>query len=158
MPLCRGGSLALLCLFTAMRYVEIRTKKERAMEENEQKQTESTPQTVKDRAELDSMEMEIFRQHWRSLNAALAEIRELRGADAPEVDPVEFVKHEVSTLRNQFAELKQMISQIQQPVPHAQQQQQSQQAFQRYQPVQQPVPILPYYSTPNFAPIVPINQ
>ena len=128
------------------------------MEENEQKQTESTSQTVKDRAELDSMEMEIFRQHWRSLNAALAEIRELRGADAPEVDPVEFVKHEVSTLRNQFAELKQMISQIQQPVPHAQQQQQSQQAFQRYQPVQQPVPILPYYPTPNFAPIVPINQ
>ena len=126
------------------------------MEENEQKQTESTSQSVKDRAELDSMEMEIFRQHWRSLNAALAEIRELRGADAPEVDPVEFVKHEVSTLRNQFAELKQMISQIQQP--HAQQQQQSQQAFQRYQPVQQPVPILPYYSTPNFAPIVPINQ
>jgi predicted nucleic acid-binding Zn-ribbon protein len=156
MLLCRGGKSALLCLFTAMKYVESRTEKERAMEENEQKQTESTSQSVKDRAELDSMEIEIFRQHWRSLNAALAEIRELRGADAPEVDPVEFVKHEVSNLRNQFAELKQMISQIQQPAQQTQQQ--NQQAFQRFQPVQQPVPILPYYSTPNFAPIVPINQ
>ena len=129
------------------------------MDEHEEKQTtESIQQSAKDRAELDLMEIEIFRQHWRSLNAALAEIRELRGADAPEIDPVEFVKHEVSNLRNQFAELKQMIAQIQQPAPQTQQQQQSQQAFQRYQPVQQPVPILPYYSTPNFAPIVPINQ
>jgi seryl-tRNA synthetase len=131
-------------------------KKERAMEENEQKQTtESIQQSVKDRAELDLMEIEIFRQHWRSLNAALAEIRELRGADAPDVDPVEFVKHEVSNLKNQFAELKQMIAQIQQPVQQAQQQ--PQQSYQRYQPVQQPVPVLPYYSTPNYAPMVPIN-
>ena len=129
------------------------------MEENEMKQSaENNQQTAKDRAELDAMEIEIFRQHWRSLNAALAEIRELRGADAPEIDPVEFVKHEVSNLRNQFAELKQMIAQIQQPAPQAQQQQQSQQTYQRYQPAQQPVPILPYYTTPNYAPIVPINQ
>ena len=127
------------------------------MDEHEEKQTtESIPQSAKDRAELDLMEIEIFRQHWRSLNAALAEIKELRGADAPEIDPVEFVKHEVSNLKNEFAELKQMIAQIQHPAQQTQQQ--NQQAYQRFQPVQQPVPVLPYYSTPNYAPIVPITQ
>lgn len=128
--------------------------------ENEQSVTAEekpavTSSPADDLRELDLMEMEIFRQHWRSLNAALAEIRDLRGADAPEIDPVEFVKHEVSNLKNQFSELKDMISAIQQnqqqPPPPQQQQ------FQRYQQVQQPVPILPYYSTPNYAPMMPIN-
>lgn len=120
--------------------------------EKEEKQNEQK----NDSGEADIMELEIFRQHWRSLNTALAEIRELRGADAPEVDPVEFVKHEVGSLKNQFAELKEMLVAIQQN----QQQQQpppSQPQYQRFQPVQS-VPILPYYQTPNFAPIVPINQ
>lgn len=107
-----------------------------------------------DRRELDLMEIEIFRQHWRSLNAALAEIRDLRGADAPEVDPVEFVKHEVATLKNQFSELKEMIAGLQtQQAPPPQQQQ-----MPRFQQMQPAVPILPYYSTPNFAPMMPINQ
>lgn len=122
------------------------------MENTEQ----NNEQKTSEKSELDSMEIEIFRQHWRSLNAALAEIRELRGADAPEVDPMEFVKHEVSNLKNQFSELKEMLAAIQQN--HQQvQQQQPQQQYQRFQPMQS-VPILPYYSTPNFAPIVPINQ
>lgn len=117
-------------------------------------QIEKTAPVADDKHELDLMEMEIFRQHWRSLNAALAEIRELRGADAPEVDPVEFVKHEVSNLKNQFAELKEMISTLQQPVS----QNQTQQVVQRYPQMQPAVPVLPYYQTPSFAPIVPINQ
>lgn len=106
-----------------------------------------------DRRELDLMEMEIFRQHWRSLNAALAEIRDLRGADAPEVDPVEFVKHEVATLKNQFSELKEMIAVLQAQQNSTSQQQQ----IPRFQQMQPAVPVLPYYSTPNFAPMMPIN-
>lgn len=120
---------------------------EKGEKQNEQKN---------DFGEADIMELEVFRQHWRSLNAALSEIRELRGADAPEVDPVEFVKHEVGSLKNQFAELKEMLVAIQQNQQQIQPQQ-PQPQYQRFQPVQS-VPILPYYSTPNFAPIVPINQ
>ena len=128
-------------------------------EQEMQDQVQEQPQKSQDdRRELDLMEMEIFRQHWRSLNAALAEIRDLRGADAPEVDPVEFVKHEVGNLKNQFSELKEMLVAIQQNQQHVRQQQQPpQQQYQRFQPMQS-VPILPYYSTPNFAPIVPIDQ
>lgn len=124
------------------------------MEGNE---NEKQKEQKNDTGELDAMEIEIFRQHWRSLNNALAEIRELRGADAPEVDPVEFVRHEVGNLKNQFAELKEMLVAIQQNQNQPQVQQQPQQQYQRFQPMQS-VPILPYYSTPNFAPIVPINQ
>lgn len=131
-------------------------------EEQEQlNQNQPQEQTVShgdDKHELDLMEMEIFRHHWKSLNAALAEIRELRGADAPEIDPVEFVKHEVANLKNQFSELKEMIADLRQTQPA--QQPMPQQQIPRYQQMQmQPtVPILPYYSTPNFAPIIPINQ
>lgn len=124
------------------------------MENENEKQNEQKS----DSSELDAMEIEIFRQHWRSLNAALAEIRELRGSDAPEVDPIEFVKQEVGNLKNQFSELKEMLIAIQQNQHHPQVQQQPQQQYQRFQPVQTTVPILPYYSTPNFAPMVPINQ
>ena len=120
---------------------------EKGEKQNEQKN---------DSGEADIMELEVFRQHWRSLNTALAEIRELRGADAPEIDPVEFVKHEVGSLKNQFAELKEMLVAIQQNQQQIQPQQ-PQPQYQRFQPVQS-VPILPYYQTPNFAPIVPINQ
>ena len=122
------------------------------MENENEKQNEQK----NDSGEADIMELEVFRQHWRSLNSALAEIRELRGADAPEVDPVEFVRHEVGNLKNQFAELKEMLVAIQQNQQQAQPPP-SQPQYQRFQPVQS-VPILPYYQTPNFAPIVPINQ
>lgn len=125
------------------------------MDDNE---NEKHDEQKNDSGELDAMEIEIFRQHWRSLNAALSEIRELRGADAPEVDPVEFVKHEVGNLKNQFAELKEMLAAIQQNQHQQQVQQSPPQQYQRFQPVQTTVPILPYYSTPNFAPMVPINQ
>ena len=125
------------------------------MEGNE---NEKQNEQKNDSGEIDAMEIEIFRQHWRSLNTALAEIRELRGADVPEIDPVEFVKHEVGNLKNQFAELKEMLVAIQQNQHQQQVQQSPQQQYQRFQPVQTTVPILPYYSTPNFAPIVPINQ
>lgn len=125
------------------------------MEGNE---NEKQKEQKNDTGELDAMEIEIFRQHWRSLNNALAEIRELRGADAPEVDPVEFVRHEVGNLKNQFAELKEMLVAIQQNQNQPQVQQQPQQQYQRFQPMQTTVPILPYYSTPNFAPVVPITQ
>jgi hypothetical protein len=120
--------------------------------ENEEKSNEQKS----DSGELDAMEIEVFRQHWRSLNTALAEIRELRGSDVPEVDPIEFVKHEVGNLKNQFSELKEILTAIQQN--QSQPQAQPQQQYQRFQPVQTTVPILPYYSTPNFAPMLPINQ
>lgn len=118
------------------------------MEENEQKNTQDA-----DKHELELMEIEIFRQHWRSLNAALADIRELRGADAPEVDPVEFVKHEVSNMKKEFAELKDLILSLQK------QPEQQSPYPQMGRAIPQPVaPVMPYYQTPNFAPLVPINQ
>lgn len=110
-----------------------------------------------DKRDLELMEIEIFRQHWRSLNAALAEIKELRGSDAPEIDPVEFVKHEVGTLKSQFAELKEMIAGLQvqaQAQPQsATQQVQPQQRFQTVAPA-----MMPYFPTPNFTPIIQMPQ
>ena len=117
---------------------------------------ENVPETATaqdDKRDLELMEIEIFRQHWRSLNVALAEIRELRGSDAPEIDPVEFVKHEVNVLKNQFAELKDMIAGLQ-VQPQAQTAQpQAQQRFQTVAPA-----VMPYYPTPNFTPIIQIPQ
>ena len=127
------------------------------MEEKENQQIENTTAHSNDHRDLDQMELEAFRQCWQTLSASLAEIKELRGGETAEVDPVNFVKKEVETLRSQFTELKEMISALRQQ-PQQQAASPQQQSYQRYQPVQQPVPLLPYYSTPNFAPMIPINQ
>lgn len=118
---------------------------------SEDKESMPEAKQTDDKREIELMEIEVFRQHWRSLNAALAEIKELRGADSPEIDPVEFVKHEVANLKNQFSELKELIVSMQQNHP-------AQNTPPRFQQMQPSVPILPYYQTPSFAPIVPINQ
>lgn len=109
-----------------------------------------------DERDLDLMEIEVFRQYWKSLNTALADIKALRGADAPDIDPVEYVKTEVSNLKNQFAELKDLIEK--QTATQREQTQQS--ALQRGyapQPMVPPV-VMPYYQTPSYAPYVPVNN
>ena len=122
---------------------------------NENEIIENVPEPPKakstdDSRDLELMEIEVYRQYWNSLNIALAEIKALRGNDVPEIDPVEYVKHEVSNLKNQFSELKELISGLQN--------QQAQQAPQRYQAVPAPMPVLPYYQTPNYAPIMQMPQ
>lgn len=117
---------------------------------------------VEDKKDLDLMEIEVFRQFWRSLNLALGEIKELRGSDAIEVDNAEIMRHEISTLKKELSELKELLVEMQKQNATANQQQQVQQPqIQQQQriPVMQPIASpLPYYPTPNFAPVVPIIQ
>jgi hypothetical protein len=120
---------------------------------------------VEDKKDLDLMEIEVFRQFWRSLNLALGEIKELRGSDVIEVDNAEIMRHEISTLKKELSELKELLVKMQKQNTTANQQQQvqpiQQPQFQQQQrmPVMQPIASpLPYYPTPNFAPVVPIIQ
>lgn len=119
----------------------------------EEKQEKSVQNN--DKRELELMEIEVFRQYWRSLNTALADLKALRGDDAPDIDPVEYVKTEVSNLKNQFAELKELIEKQtqmrQEPIQQTAQQR-------GYAPQPMAVPLMPYYQTPSYAPYVPINN
>ena len=121
------------------------------MDEEKQEKTNQNS----DERDLELMEIEIYRQHWRSLNAALADIKALRGADAPEIDPVEYVKQEVSNLKAQFSELKELIQkQVDSPPQH----QKQNNAPTSFQPQPMAVPLMPYYQTPSYAPYVPVNN
>lgn len=119
---------------------------------------------VEDKKDLDLMEIEVFRQFWRSLNLALGEIKELRGSDVIEVDNAEIMRHEISTLKKELSELKELLVEMQkqnatanqqQPIQQVQQPQIQQQRIPVMQPIASP---LPYYPTPNYAPVVPIIQ
>lgn len=112
---------------------------------------------VEDKKDLDLMEIEVFRQFWRSLNLALGEIKELRGGDVIEVDNAEIMRHEISTLKKELSELKELLVEMQKQNTNQQQQipQQIQPQRVAVQPITSP---LPYYQTPNFAPVVPIIQ
>jgi transcription initiation factor TFIID subunit TAF12 len=119
---------------------------------------------VEDKKDLDLMEIEVFRQFWRSLNLALGEIKELRGSDVIEVDNAEIMRHEISTLKKELSELKELLVEMQKQNTASNQQQQVQQVQQpqiqqQRIPVMQPIASpLPYYPTPNYAPVVPIIQ
>lgn len=119
---------------------------------------------TEDKKDLDAMEIEVFRQFWRSLNLALGEIKELRGGDVIEVDNAEIMRHEISTLKKELSELKELLVEMQKQNATANQQQvqqvqQPQIQQQQRIPVMQPIASpLPYYPTPNFAPVVPIIQ
>ncbi len=116
---------------------------------------------TEDKKDLDAMEIEVFRQFWRSLNLALGEIKELRGGDVIEVDNAEIMRHEISTLKKELSELKELLVEMQKQNASANQQQVQQPQIQQQQriPVMQPIASpLPYYPTPNFAPVVPIIQ
>lgn len=126
---------------------------------SEEEKKETSP--VEDKKDLDLMEIEVYRQFWRSLNLALSEIKELRGGDAVEVDNAEVMRHEISTLKKELSELKELLVEMQKQNTASNQQQQIQQPQIQQQriPVMQPIASpLPYYPTPNFAPVVPIIQ
>lgn len=114
---------------------------------------------AEDKKDLDLMEIEVYRQFWRSLNVALNEIKELRGLEI-EVDNGEVMKHEISTLKKELTELKNLLLKMQeQNTVNTPPQQIQQQIPAQRVPVIQPVaPSLPYYQTPNYAPMVPIIQ
>ena len=114
---------------------------------------------AEDKKDLDLMEIEVYRQFWRSLNVALNEIKELRGLEI-EVDNGEVMKHEISTLKKELTELKNLLLKMQEQntVNTPPQQIQQQIPAQRVPVIQQVAPSLPYYQTPNYAPMVPIIQ
>lgn len=125
------------------------------MNEEEKKEVNQ----AEDKKDLDLMEIEVFRQFWRSLNVALGEIKELRGSDAIEVDNAEIMRHEISTLKKELTELKELLVEMQKQnasqVQQVQQQPIPPQRVSVMQPIASP---LPYYQTPNFPPMMPLIQ
>ena len=110
-------------------------------------------QSTSDERELDLMELEVYRKAWEEINSALADIFAMRGKKSADVDPMQYVRSEVANLKKNFAELKDAIVNMQKPMENAQAQQPA--GFRAIQPT---IPLMPYYQTPSFAPIIQVPQ
>ncbi len=108
-----------------------------------------------DDRELDLMELEIYRKMWSEINSALADIRALRNTETVESDPVQLMRNEMSALKKDFAELREAISKMNRPA-EVQPQNQQQQILQPFQTLQPTVPLMPYFSTPSYQPMIQI--
>ena len=127
------------------------------MAENDNNATQQEQQRTTDDRELDLMELELYRNTWAEINSALAEIRAMRGNSTPD-DPVQLMRSDVATLKKNFAELKEAIINMQKTTDStAQQVIPPQQNYQRVQ-MQPAVPLMPYYSTPSYSPIIQLPQ
>lgn len=123
-------------------------------EENIVEKNVEQMQIKEDDCTLDIMELEIYRNAWAEINSALSEIKALRGKDSAESDPVQIVKNEINNLKKNFAELKDIIENMQKTAENIQQAQvQPQQQIPTMQPT---IPLMPYFSTPSYQPIIQI--
>ena len=104
---------------------------------------------------LDIMELEIYRKMWNEINTALADIRALRGNGTAESDPVQLMRNEMSALKKDFAELREAIAKMNRPV-EVQPQNQAQQVMQQFSSMQPTIPLMPYFSTPSYQPVIQI--
>lgn len=108
-----------------------------------------------DDRELDLMELEIYRKMWSEINSALADIRALRSSEPIESDPVQLIRNEMSALKKDFAELREAIAKMTRPA-EVQQQNQQQQVMQQFSSLQPTIPLMPYFSTPSYQPMIQI--
>lgn len=135
----------------------------------ESKGSVETPETGVSTVDSERLkaENEAYQRHYDALREEISEIRKkfhVEGVTAEADDPIKRFSGELEELRGGFAELKELIRNVQQPVQQQPQyQQQYQQPWQQYSPQQmvspifQPSPIfgaapLPYIQTPTFAP------
>lgn len=126
--------------------------------ENQFSATETAIATDRELAELDA-----YKRHTEALKIELAEIRERFGDDdgGSAVDPLKDIRAEMAEMKSGFAEIKAMFEELRnnnnngssnnpppasgQPQPYY---------FQQPTPAMPP-PIMPFYQTPSFPPIIP---
>lgn len=109
---------------------------------------------TEDDRELDLMELEIYRKMWSEINTALADIRALRSSEPIESDPVQLMRNEMSALKKDFAELREAIAKMTRPSEV--QPQNQQQVMQQFPSLQPTIPLMPYFSTPSYQPMIQI--
>ena len=105
-------------------------------------------------------ELDAYKRHTEALKIELSEIRERFGGDDGEknIDPLKDIKAEMAEMKSGFAEIKAMFEELKSgsqagnstPPPT---QNQSYYFQQTAPPL--PTPIMPFYQTPNFQPIIP---
>ena len=101
-------------------------------------------------------ELEAYKRHTEALKIELAEIRERYGDDGGSaVDPLKDIRAEMADMKSGFAEIKAMFEELKNnksgvgnPPPASGQPQ-------PYYFPQQPTPLMPFYQTPSFPPIIP---
>lgn len=113
----------------------------------------SVEQSISDERELDLMELEVYRKAWEEINSALADILAMRGKKTLDADPMQYMRNEVASLKKNFAELKDAILNLQKPMEQAPVQQSV-----GFRTIQPQIPLMPYYQTPSFAPIIQVPQ
>ena len=125
-------------------------------EEKNIEQENAKPSTsTADERELEIMELEIYRKAWSEINTALADICALRGNSSPDSDPVQLMRNEVAELKKNFTELRDAVASIHKTVSQSQQNQ-PQPAMQQFQTMQPAIPLMPYFSTPSYQPVIQI--
>lgn len=120
----------------------------------EQEKTSST--AVEDDSALDIMELEMYRKMWSEINTALADIRALRSSEPVESDPMQIMRSEIAALKKHISELRDAIANMSKPAEQHAVQNQQQPVVQQFPQMQPTVPLMPYFSTPNYQPLIQI--
>lgn len=121
-------------------------------EKNIEQESAKSAVPSNDERELEIMELEIYRKAWSEINTALAEICALRGNTSTNNDPVQLMRNEVAELKKNFTELRDAVTSIHKTVSQNQNQQQP--AVQQFQTMQPTIPLMPYFSTPSYQPVI----
>lgn len=125
-------------------------------EEKNIEQEKSSSAAVSDDSALDIMELEMYRKVWAEINTALADIRALRSSEQVESDPMQLMRSEIVALKKNISDLRDAISNMSKPAEQHAVQNQQQPVVQQFPQVQPAVPLMPYFSTPNYQPIIQI--
>lgn len=125
-------------------------------EEKNIEQEKSSSAAVSDDSALDIMELEMYRKVWAEINTALADIRALRSSEQVESDPMQLMRSEIVALKKNISDLRDAISNMSKPAEQHAVQNQQQPVVQQFSQVQPAVPLMPYFSTPNYQPIIQI--
>jgi hypothetical protein len=104
-------------------------------------------------------ELEVFLKHFEDIKFELSDIRD-RFGDAGEIpiDPLKEMREELSEIKNGFAEMKSFMEEFKSKVIHnnANQPTGNQSGYYQVPAMSSmPTPVMPFYQTPNFQPIIP---
>lgn len=128
----------------------------------EEKQPETMPTATEMAIATDRelAELEAYKRHTEALKIELAEIRERFGGVDGEnaIDPLKDIKAEMAEMKSGFAEIKAMFEELKSgnTTANTNQQPVQNQSYYFQQPAPtMPTPIMPFYQTPNFQPIIP---
>lgn len=134
---------------------EIKENIEHEVVETEQEKISEQPDSPPTKREL--AELEVYARHMREIRAELEEIHAKFGIDGEELeDPLKEMREELAEIKNGFSKMRSFFNEIKnQQVNHQQAVSQCYYPTQSVSPMPQPAPVMPFYQTPNFQPIIP---